>query len=299
MAFLRRDSATRLASGPRAALAAILESPTFELIPLRNALDQAAALPSGSTVSVTASPAKGIEATLELSETLTSAGFRAVPHLSARMIRDRAHLKDLLDRLRDAGIDRAFVVGGDEEEPGDYPDGLALLLAIADLGHGPSEIGIPCYPQGHAVIPDPALLRALRDKAPFASYMTTQLCFDPPAIASFIAARRAEGITLPVKIGIPGVAEVPKLMAISARIGVRDTGRFLMKNSRFIGQLLTSGGIYRPTGLLEKLAPLIADPRADVVDLHVYTFNQVPSTEGWRRDYLRALTGAAEAAARA
>ena len=47
-----------------AALARILTSPTFELVPLKNALDQAAFLPAGATVSVTASPAKGIEATV-------------------------------------------------------------------------------------------------------------------------------------------------------------------------------------------------------------------------------------------
>lgn len=300
MAFLRRGvPGSRLAAGPRAALAGVLADPTFELIPLKNVLDQAAALPPGAKVSVTSSPARGIEATVELSVALEAAGFRAVPHLSARQIRDRDHLRELLRRLADAGIDRAFVVGGDEEHPGDYADGLALLLAMADLGNGPREIGIACYPQGHAVIPDDALLRALRDKAPFASYMTTQLCFDATAIARYIAARREEGISLPVKIGIPGVAEVPKLMSISARIGVRDTGRFLMKNSRFVGQLLTSGGIYRPTGLLENLAPLIAERPAGVVALHVYTFNQMRSTESWRRDYLAALTTPAGATARA
>lgn len=291
MAFLRRGqgAGSRLDAGARAALAGILANPTFELIPLKNAHDQAAALPSGATVSVTASPAKGIEATVELTLALEALGFRTIPHLSARMIRDRAHLRELLTRIADAGIDRAFVVGGDAEEPGDFADGLSLLREMAELGGGPREIGIPCYPQGHAVIPDDALLQALRDKAPFAGYMTTQLCFDPKAIASFIAARRAEGITLPVKLGIPGVAEVPKLMSISARIGVRDTGRFLMKNSRFVGQLLSSGGIYRPAGLLEKLAPLMADPAAMIVDLHVYTFNQVVGTETWRAEYLAAL----------
>ncbi len=290
MAFLRRGvSGSRLAPGPRAALAGALGSPTFELIPLRNALDLSAGLPAGSTVSVTSSPAKGIEATIELSIGLEAAGFRAVPHLAARQIRDRDHLHSLLARLRDAGIDRAFVVGGDAEEPGDYADALSLLLALVDLSTGPREIGIGCYPQGHPVIPDDVLLRALRDKAPFASYMTTQLCFDAPAIARFIAARRAEGISLPVKLGIPGVAEVAKLMAISARIGVRDTRRFLMKNSRFVGQLLSSGGVYRPSGLLENLAPLIAEPRAGVIGLHLYTFNQVASTETWRRDLLASL----------
>ncbi len=296
MAFLRRlggraGPGSGLQAEARDALAGILAAPTFELIPLKNVHDQASFLPAGANVSVTASPAKGLEATLDLAVALEARGFRAIPHLSARMVRDRVHLGELLARMTEAGIDRAFVVGGDAEDPGEYLDGVSLLRAMADLGNGPSDIGVPCYPQGHAVIPEPALLQALRDKTPFASYMTTQLCFDPPAIAAFIAARRADGITFPVKLGIPGVAEVTKLMSISARIGVKDTGRFLSKNVRFVGELLSSGGIYRPTGLLEKLAPVIADPAAGVIDLHVYTFNQVPSTEAWRGEYLAALAG--------
>ena len=296
MAFLRRltghaGPGAGLAAPARNAITAVLSAPTFELIPLKNVRDQAAFLPAGATVSVTASPAKGIEATLDLAAALEEQGFRAIPHLSARMIRDRAHLADVLARLKASGIDRAFVVGGDAEDPGEFLDGLSLLRAMAELGDAPSGIGVPCYPQGHAVIPQPALLQALRDKAVFASYMTTQLCFDAVAIRVFIAARRAEGIALPIKIGIPGVAEIAKLLSISARIGVKDTGRFLSKNVRFVSELVTAGGIYRPTGLLEKLAPVIADPAADVIDLHVYTFNQVESTERWRREYLAALPG--------
>jgi methylenetetrahydrofolate reductase (NADPH) len=270
----------------RTALATVLADPTFELLPLRNAVEQEGYLPAGARVSVTASPAKGLEATVAMSVRLEAAGFRVVPHLSARMVRDERHLRELLATLTDAGIDRAFIVGGDAEEPGAYPDGLSLLRAMADLGLAPTEIGIPCYPQGHAFISDDALLAALRAKAGFASYMTTQLCFDPKAIGGWLAARRADGLDLPVRIGIPGVAAIPKLIEISARIGVRDASRFVLKNARFVGQLLTSGGVYRPTGLLEKLAPLIADPSADVIGLHVYTFNQVASTEAWRRDYL-------------
>ena len=60
-----------------------------------------------------------------------------------------------------------------------------------------------------------------------------------------------------------------------------------MKNARFVGQLLRSGGIYRPTDLMRKLAPVIADPAADVLGLHVYTFNNVPATEEWRREQLQ------------
>lgn len=265
----------------------VLAAPTWELIPLKNAGEQAAALPPRSTVSVTASPAKGLEATVELAIELEAAGHRAIPHLSARMVRDESHLRALVGQLRDAGIDRAFVVGGDEEHPGPYADGLALLEAMDRLELLPLEVGIPCYPQGHAVIPDEALLQALAAKARYASYMTTQLCFDPSAIAVWLAARRAAGNALPVKIGIPGVAEIPKLLSISARIGVRDAGRFVLKNRRFVGELLRSGGVYRPTALLDGLDAVIADPASDVIDLHVYTFNNVGPTEAWRAEYLR------------
>lgn len=271
-----------LAAADRAALARVLRDPTFELIPLKNVREQAAAIPRGATVSVTASPGKGIEATVEVAVELEAAGLRAIPHLSARMIRDRAHLSELLARMADAGVDRAFVVGGDADEPGEFLDGLSLLRAMADLGKLPAELGVPCYPQGHQDIPDAALEQALRDKAPFAKYMTTQLCFDPKAIETFVRTHRGSGLDLPVKIGLPGVAEIPKLLSISARIGVKDASKFITKNARFVGELLRSGGVYRPTSLVEKLAPLIADPAANIAGFHVYTFNNVPATLEWR-----------------
>ena len=286
--LLRR--ARGLDAGGAAGLARVLADPTFELIPLKNVRDQAAALPRGATVSVTASPGKGIEATVELAIELEGTGLRAIPHLSARMIRDRAHLAALLDRLEGAGIDRAFVVGGDADEPGEFLDGLSLLRAMADLDRLPRELGCPCYPQGHPDIPDEALAQALRDKAPFLQYMTTQLCFDPKAIETFVAAQRAEGIELPVKLGIPGVAEIPKLLSISARIGVKDASKFVLRNASFVAQLLRSAGTYRPTGLMRQLAPLIADPSSGVIGLHVYTFNNVAATESWRNELAREVT---------
>ncbi|MGZ8438908.1 MAG: methylenetetrahydrofolate reductase [Candidatus Limnocylindrales bacterium] len=286
MLFRRRRS---LSGAHAAALARVLEAPTFELIPLRNALDPAALLPAGSTVSVTASPAKGVEATIALCAQLQGRGFRAVPHVSARMIRDRAHLVDLVAWLDGAGIDRAFVVGGDEKEPGAYPDGLALLREMAEIGHPLAEIGIPGYPQGHPFIADGPLLDALRAKVPFASYVTTQLCFDPAAIGRWIAARRAEGITLPVHVGVPGPAEPQKLLTIAARIGVADTHRFLVKNVRFVTRLVRSGGFYRPDGLLEGLAPSLVDPAIGIAGLHLYTFNAVDAMERWRRAYVASI----------
>src|SRR5919112_1497508 len=286
MLFRRRST---LADPAREALARLLAAPTFELVPLKNALSQADHLPPGATVSVTASPAKGLEATVALCEQLQARGFRAVPHVSARMVRDRAHLADLIGWLEGAGVDRAFVVGGDAKEPGEFVDGLALLRAMHEIGHPLGEIGIPAYPQGHPFIPDGPLLEALHAKAGFASYMTTQLCFDPGAIATWIASRRAEGLELPVHVGVPGVADPQRLLAIAARIGVADTHRFLAKNVRFVARLVRSGGFYRPDALLTGLAPHIADPAAKIVDFHLYTFNAVDATERWRAQFLRSL----------
>lgn len=281
-----RLPATAIESLPR-----VLSAPTFELIPLNDAMDRAAALPPGARVSVTASPVKGLEATVALCEQLQAAGFLAVPHLAARMVRDRAHLRDVMDRLTASGSERVFVVAGDAKQPGQYADALSLLHAIDELGRPPSEIGIACYPQGHPFISDAALLAALREKSAYASYMTTQMCFDPQAIATWVRARRADGMVLPLHIGLPGVTEPHRLLAIGARIGVADTHRFLTKNIRFVARLLRSGGYFRPDGLLDGLSPLIADPAARIANLHLFTFNSTRTTEAWRRRYLRRVAG--------
>ena len=65
----------------------------------------------GARVSVTASPAKGIDATLDWAIRLQADGFRAIPHLSAHQIRDRATLAGLLDRAREGRLTEAFIVG--------------------------------------------------------------------------------------------------------------------------------------------------------------------------------------------
>ena len=158
-------------------------APTFELVPLKNALDQADFLPAGATVSVTASPAKGIEATVALCEQLQARGFRAVPHLSARMIRDRAHLvrADRLARgrrrrsrlrrrwrrqgagrlpgraLAPAGDGRDRSSAGRDRDPG-LPAGPRLHRRCAAARGAPGQGGL------RQLHDDAALLRPERDR---------------------------------------------------------------------------------------------------------------------------------------
>ena len=67
----------RLQPDERAALARLLANAKFEVLPLRGLDEQLDALTAGATLAVTASPAKGLEASLEVGERLRRAGFPA------------------------------------------------------------------------------------------------------------------------------------------------------------------------------------------------------------------------------
>ena len=113
------------ATAPRAraaALAELLRRPRFEILPL-DGIEERVREHLGTDVklTVTASPRKGLEATLALSERLADAGYPVVPHLSARLVRDRAQLEEVLERLLAAGVRELFVPAGDATEPGEFP----------------------------------------------------------------------------------------------------------------------------------------------------------------------------------
>jgi methylenetetrahydrofolate reductase (NADPH) len=281
----------RVAELQAAEIAAIrrsLENPKYELIPLKNVADQSEFLPDAAIVSVTASPQKGMTATVDLAIEFKARGFEAIPHLSARLIADRLELERILARLDAAAIHQAFVVGGDVEEHGEFSDGLSLLAAMEEIGHGLTEIGVPGYPEGHHIVDVPTITKALEDKAPYASYITSQMCFVPDAIVDWVRGLRESGIGLGVYIGIPGVAELKRLIGISMRIGVGASAGFLSKNKSLAGKLVKPGG-YSPDDLIVGLAPLIADPAANISGFHIYTFNAVDTTERWRQTMLEAL----------
>ena len=282
--FWKRKRAP-LTADQREALRRLVSSAKYELIPLGSVIAKTGDLPPGSAVTVTASPSHGIEATFDIAEALRARGHDVTPHLSAHMIRDRAHLQELLERARAAGITNAFVVGGDARDKGVFHDGVMLLQAIDELGHPFTEIGVPSYPEGHPDIADDVLLAALKEKQKIATSMTTQMCFNPTALTSWLRRMRREGVTLPVHLGVPGVAELTKLMAISARIGVADSARYLKKNKSMVGHLMR-GGSFGPDAFLEALAPTLVDRDAHVEALHVFTFNQVANTADWQRRML-------------
>lgn len=282
-----RDPIRSLDPAERKAVARLLGSVRYELLPTAGMPDALESLPRGIAYTITASPRKGLDAGVDLAVEMSRRGLTVVPHLAARMVRDRAHLRGTLERLVHASIQDVFVVAGDGEDHGEYPDGLSLLQAIEAEGVHQLSIGIPGYPDGHPFIDDDTLDEALLAKQGHAAHVTTQMCFDARVIGAWIRRIRAGGVTIPVHIGLAGAVQVARLMKVGARIGVGDSIRFLTKHGGLIRRALAPD--YSPTGLLAELASTIVDRAADVAGLHLYTFNQVAETEQWRRALLEAL----------
>jgi methylenetetrahydrofolate reductase (NADPH) len=275
-----------VSAGPT--VAELLRHSRFEILPLDGIEDQVREhLSTDTKVTVTASPRKGLEATLELAGRLARAGYPVVPHLSARLVRDRAHLEEVLARLREAGVRELFVPAGDATEPGEFQGAAELLQAMGDARTQFERIGITGYPESHHLISDEETIRAMFAKAEFATDIISQLCFDPDTIGAWIRNVRERGTHLPIWIGMPGCVDHTKLVRITMKIGMGESTRFLRHNRNVLARVLTRQ--FKPGKLLRDLTPVVTDPAANVAGFHLYTFNEIARTERWRRGTLERL----------
>ena len=276
-----------------AAIGRLLERSRYEVLPLDGVEEHVLAhVPVDVTLTVTASPTKGLGPTFDLAESLVGQGYQVVPHLSARLIRDTAHLAEHVERLRGIGTREVFVVAGDPPEPHGSFDGAATLLeALEALDHPFERIGITGYPESHPLIDDETTIAAMFAKARHASYISSQVCFDPAVTAEWIENVWARGTRLPIYVGVPGVVSRAKLLRVSTRIGIGDSLRFLRKNGSFASRFIRGG--FSPDPLVEGLGDVVESEK--VAGFHVFTFNDLEDTERWRRERLERIASAVAA----
>ena len=89
----------------------------IEVTPLKGAEDKIQAVPVRATVSITCSPKFGLERTIDHVAAAVSKGYRAVPHLAARMVECDQMLPGFVHRIVDLGVTDLDVVGGDADQP--------------------------------------------------------------------------------------------------------------------------------------------------------------------------------------
>jgi methylenetetrahydrofolate reductase (NADH) len=264
----------------------LIQAARYEVVPLKSLNDQIPHLPAGCSVSVTCSPTKGIEPTLELSARLNGDGHHAVPHIAARLVEGREHVEKIAARINEHAITEIFVVGGDPDPVGPYVDGLSLMRDLLPLCHTVRTVGVPSYPDHHTVIPDAALDEALLAKQALISelgligFTSTQMCFNVKTIEQWLVRQRERGLVLPVHLGVPGAVDRTRLISLGTRLGIGSSLRYLRKNSGAILRMFSPTS-YDPNKLI---APL--SRRADelnITALHLFTFNSIESTAAWQR----------------
>jgi methylenetetrahydrofolate reductase (NADPH) len=165
-----------------------------------------------------------------------------------------------------------------------------LLDRLADMGRPFARVGVTGYPESHPRIDDDITIQAMWDKRHHATYLVSNLCFDPATLRHWILRVRARGVTLPMFVGIAGPVDRARLLRMAAKAGVAESARFLTGHTEWLLRLGTPAG-YNPGRLLERTGATLADPASAVEGLHVFTFNQVRQTEQWRRSLLDRIGG--------
>ncbi|QHC58000.1 methylenetetrahydrofolate reductase [Rathayibacter sp. VKM Ac-2760] len=246
----------------------------FEIIPsdgIGEDAERAFPDPAAVTLTVTSLPKHGTERTVDSAVDLARRGFRVVPHLAARNVDGRGALDRALGRMRDAGIDEAFVISGDARSAaGSYSTSLELIRDAVEL-RPELAIDVAGYPEGHPHLSDESIAKHLRERAPYLRGIVTQMCFDVNAVVRYADGLRTSGIGAELWAGVPGPVERARLLTLGARIGVGSSLGFLARSSSVAGGLLR-GRRFDPTAFVARLEAAAGERLAG---LHVYTFNEL------------------------
>jgi methylenetetrahydrofolate reductase (NADPH) len=246
-------------------------------------------LEKGSDVYINFIAGDDLGAKVRCAAALQASGFKPVPHIGARHLKSASQLDDLLARLAgEAGVDCALLIGGDASAAaGPFDSSLALLASGLLTKHGFRAAGFAGYPEGHPQIAEPVLKRALAEKLTLAAqqgiepYIVTQFCFEPAAVAAWLAGLRRDGVNAPVRIGLAGPANVATLVRFAIRCGVTNSIRALTgRADRFLRLVSDSAPDALVRGLAEA-ALMEGVPPGGIAGLHFFPFGGVAKTARW------------------
>ena len=286
--FADRDPSAREARR-QTGVQKLLARASFEMIPTPDVVEIISAiLPTDTIIHIMCPPERGSDFSVGVAIKLVERGYAdVVPHISSRTVKSKAHLRELIQRLRDSGIRRGFFPGGDGAVPsGDYSSAVELLDDLAEMDHGLETIGVACYPQGHRTIPDHILVEALLRKQKIATHMINEICLEPQQILTWLETMRDRGVTLPLWLGVPGAMRLSQLIRQIQEWGIKAAINYLKKPGANLGAM--ASGRFSPKAVIRGIADHAADPTAGIERAHFFTFNEVERTAAWRQEELRA-----------
>ena len=241
-------------------------------------------LPPGSDVFATWLPGTPYHHLASVAKRLRQAGLNPVPHIAARRLANEEAAREFLALLRDeAQVTRALLIAGDSRVPvGPFDSSLALLETGLLEAHGIRSIGIAGYPEGHPRIAAAGLDAARGRKLAYAArhgidlFIVSLFCFDPGAIVAWVERLRAEGVNVPIRVGVAGIASIRTLLGYARRCGIGNSIRALGAEPISLPRLLTQQG---PEKVVRRIAA--AEAGASVAGLHCFPFGGFAQTARW------------------
>ncbi len=253
-------------------------------------------LAPGSRVFVALIDAADLPGQIEAVRQLKAAGFAPVPHVPARFVKDEADLRARIKALAEAGSDTMLVLGGGAPEPvGAYDSAIQLMQTGVFQANGVKRLGLAGHPEGNPDITkihgEAALLKALKEKQAYLKanglegFIATQFLFEAEPVADWARTLRAEGIALPIYVGVPGPATIKTLVKYAAMCGVGNSARFIKKQALNITKLLT---VNTPDDFASGLARLhYGRPELNVAGPHLYPFGGFDKLFDWMGKVVR------------
>jgi methylenetetrahydrofolate reductase (NADPH) len=241
----------------------------------------------GTVVYITFLPGSDFNDTIAVATRLRSEGFIPVPHFAARSIKDEKTLNENLDRVvGEAGVDWVLCIAGAVDKPvGDFTDTMQILKTGLFDKHGVKRIAVAGHPEGSPDMTDDAIYAALKWKNNFQKktdaelYLVTQFSFEAAPIIAWEKMLRREGNTLPVHIGIPGLATLKTLLMHAKACGIGNSMKFLTKQARNVSRLLV---VNTPDKLVRDLADYQHNnPNSAITGVHMYPLGGLRKSAQW------------------
>lgn len=244
----------------------------------------------GSKVYIALVDPNEVAGQLEAAKAVKSHGLVAVPHVPARFVKDRNDLEARVGALAAAGVTNMLVLGGGAPEPiGQYDAAIQLFETGVFQKNGITHVGIAGHPEGNPDITkkhgEAMLLKALKEKQAYidenklTGHIATQFLFEAGPVADWAAGLRAQGIHLPVCVGIPGPATIKTLAKYALMCGVGNSARFIRKQALNVVQLLT---VSAPDEFIADLAEVsAARPELKIEAPHMYPFGGFDKLFDW------------------
>ena len=272
-------------------LAGILENYSAELTARdRKSLELAPELlKPGTEVFIAALPNDKVDDVVAACAQLRKSGLTPVPHVVSRNIENFAALDSLLGRLsQEAGMDRCLVLGGDREKPvGDYHCSMQLLETGLIQKYGVKTIRFGCHPETHPKVSDAVMDEARTAKLAWAEAngidvtLVSQFAFDSVPIIAYAKRIRAQGVTVPFRVGVAGPADRGLLIKYALICGIGNSLKMLQKRSDLAVNTLSGE---TPESVIRELAVAqAADPSLGLSGIHFFTFGSLAKSANWAK----------------